>query len=92
MIIGTHQLKGKVEQLQEPFCIMEQERFDDGDDDNDENFRDDNDDEKKTESTEQQDKSVSEYTKSTSSKTSYNIVGIIRQKFLFNQYPKTIMR
>ena len=75
MILGTHQLKGKIEILDEPFCIMEKQTKGDGNDD-------------AMDDVEADELLLS----SSSSKTSYNIVGIIRRKFLFNQYPKTIMR
>ena len=57
MILGSHQLKGKVEKLKQPFCIME-----------------------KT------------YNPDTEELDCYKVVGVIRQKILFNQYPKVIMR
>ena len=80
MILGTHQLKGKIEILDEPFCIMEKLTKSDGDDnDSDDAMMDDVEDE-------------ADELLLSSSKTSYSIVGIIRRKFLFNQYPKTIMR
>ena len=79
MILGTHQLKGKIEILDEPFCIMEKQTKGDGINDADAVMDDVEADELLLSS-------------SSSSKTSYNIVGIIRRKFLFNQYPKTIMR
>ena len=80
MILGTHQLKGKIEILDEPFCVMEKQAKCDGNDDDADAVMDD---------VEADELLLSS---SSSSKTSYNIVGIIRRKFLFNQYPKTIMR
>lgn len=54
MILGSHQLKGKVETLKEPFCIMEKEYVNE--------------------------------------KLHYQVVGVVQEKLLFNQYPKIIMR
>jgi hypothetical protein len=56
MILGSHQLKGKVEQLKEPFCVMEKQY--------DENQQ----------------------------LQAYLVVGVVKQKLMFNQYPKVIMR
>ena len=56
MILGSHQLKGKVEKLNEPFTVME--------------------------------KQYDEHQKL----ESYQVVGVVRQKHMFNQYPKAIMR
>jgi predicted translin family RNA/ssDNA-binding protein len=56
MILGSHQLKGKVEQLNEPFTVMEKQY------DENKNLE------------------------------SYQVVGVVRQKLMFNQYPKVIMR
>lgn len=54
MILGTHELKGKVEKLKQPFCILEKQ----SDEEN----------------------------------ASYEVTGVVKQKLLFNQYPKIIMR
>lgn len=54
MILGSHQLKGKLETLKEPFCILEKEYIDE--------------------------------------KLHYKVVGVVKEKLLFNQYPKIIMR
>lgn len=62
MILGSHQLKGKVESIKDPFCLMEKVYGEDGDDDD-----------KKT-------------------LIAYQVIGIVKQKFLFNSYPKVIMR
>jgi hypothetical protein len=56
MILGSHQLKGQVETLKEPFCVMEKQY------DGNQNLR------------------------------SYQVIGVVRQKLLFNSYPKVIMR
>mmetsp|Transcript_18577 Transcript_18577/g.44853 ORF Transcript_18577/g.44853 Transcript_18577/m.44853 type:complete len:193 (+) Transcript_18577:82-660(+) len=57
MILGSHQLKGKIEKLKEPFCLMEKV-----------------------------------YNKENQSLEAYQVVGIVKQKYLFSQYPKVIMR
>ena len=56
MTLGSHQLKGKIEKLKEPFSVMEKEY--------DEN----------------------------QSLKAYKIIGTVHEKFIFNQYPKVIMR
>lgn len=56
MILGSHELKGKVENLKESLCVM-QKNFDGAKD-----------------------------------IESYMVVGIIKKKLIFNQYPKVIMR
>ena len=55
MIVGTHQLKGVVEKLKKPFCVLTKQKEED-------------------------------------EKTSYRVTGLVTEKILFNQYPKTIMR
>lgn len=74
MILGSHQLKGKVKKLKDPFCLMEK-RYTNGttDDGNNNN---------------------SNVGLSSSSKQieSYQIIGIVKEKFLFETYPKAIMR
>ena len=55
-IVGSHQLKGKIESLKQPFCVL-----------------------KKVYDEKQQ-------------LQQYEVVGMVQSKFLFNQYPKTIMR
>jgi len=56
MILGSHQLKGKVETLKQPFALLEKCY-----DENDELCR-------------------------------FEVKGVVRQKILFDQYPKVIMR
>ena len=58
MILGSHQLKGSVETLKDPFCLMEK-------------------------------KYTSEQPKELKA---YQIKGAVTQKYLFNSYPKVIMR
>lgn len=53
MILGTHQLKGSVQKLPQPFCVLEKEN--DGE------------------------------------ALAYSVKGVITQKILFNNYPKTII-
>ena len=58
MILGSHQLKGKIEKLKEPFCLMEKV-----------------------------------YNKENQSLLeAYQVIGIVKQKYLFSDYPKVIMR
>lgn len=59
MILGNHQLKGSIEKLKDPFCLMEK-KYKEG----------------------IQPKELD----------SYQIAGMIKQKYLFNCYPKVIMR
>jgi hypothetical protein len=56
MILGSHQLKGKIETLKENFFVMEKQ-YDE-----------------------------------TERLESYRVAGIIKTKYMFNQYPKVIMR
>lgn len=57
MVLGSHQLKGKTENLKDEFFVMEKE-----------------------------------YSESTGALESYRVVGVIKTKYMFNQYPKVIMR
>jgi Ctf8 len=76
MILGTHQLTGKIETLKEPFCVMERRRGSSSS--NPEAMETENDYENENQER--------------SNQTSFHIVGVVRRKFLFNQYPKSIMR
>jgi hypothetical protein len=60
MILGSHQLKGKVEKLKQPFCLME--------------------------------KVYSNGNGHGGSLEAYQVIGIVRQRYLFSEYPKVIMR
>ena len=55
MILGRHELKGSVEKLKQPYCILQKQRDEED-------------------------------------AAQYQVVGVVTQKILFNQYPKTIMR
>jgi hypothetical protein len=55
MIIGSHELIGRTENLKEPFCVFEKIYSDGGE-------------------------------------LEYKVVGVIKKKLLFNNYPKTIMK
>ena len=57
MILGSHELKGKVETLKESLCVLQKN-----------------------------------YDNDSEQASSYELVGIIKQKLIFNQYPKVIMR
>ena len=57
MILGSHELKGKIETLKEPLTLMEKK-----------------------------------YNEETQSIEAYHVKAVIRQKLIFNQYPKVIMR
>jgi hypothetical protein len=78
MILGTHQLTGKIETLKEPFCVMERRRR--GSSSNGSATNMEFEDDYQNENQER------------SNQTSFHIVGVVRRKFLFNQYPKSIMR
>jgi Ctf8 len=58
MILGSHEMKGNLQTLKEPFCVLE----------------------KQTNSNEE------------GEETQYRVAGIVTQKVLFNNYPKTIMK
>mmetsp|Transcript_18261 Transcript_18261/g.25731 ORF Transcript_18261/g.25731 Transcript_18261/m.25731 type:complete len:140 (+) Transcript_18261:148-567(+) len=67
MTVGSHELKGSIVNLKEPFAVMKKKRkrsskSDNGDDENN------------------------------SSLVEYRVMGIVKKKFLFDQYPKSIMR
>ena len=57
MTLGSHQLKGKVEKLKEPFNVMEKV-----------------------------------YDENQQTLKCYKIIGIVKERLIFNQYPKVIMR
>ena len=56
MVLGSHELRGSVEQLKEPFTLLGKEQ------------------------------------NPTTGTTFYSVKGVVRQKLIFNQYPKVIMR
>ena len=56
MVLGSHQLKGSVETLKQPFCLLRKQY------------------------------------NHAKELQSYQIKGIVKQKYLFNNYPKVIMR
>jgi Ctf8 len=55
MIIGSHELVGRIEHLKEPFCVFEKIYSEGGE-------------------------------------LEYKVVGVMKKKLLFNNYPKTIMK
>ena len=74
MIVGSHQLKGKVIKLKDPFCLMEKRyTFIESSDES---------------------SSLSSQPKKKKQKQieSYQIIGIVKEKFHFVTYPKVIMR
>ena len=74
MIVGSHQLKGKVIKLKDPFCLMEK-RY---------TF---------LESSDESSSSSSQPKKKKQKQIeSYQIIGIVKEKFHFVTYPKVIMR
>ena len=73
MIVGSHQLKGKVIKLKDPFCLMEK-RY---------TF---------LESDESSSSSSQPKKKKQKQIESYQIIGIVKEKFHFVTYPKVIMR
>jgi Ctf8 len=77
LIIGSHELRGTIEPLAQPFCVLEKQiaaavTTSLGDDDDDENYDKNND--------------------ASSSSCFYQVRGIIDRKLLFRQYPKTLIR
>ena len=89
MTIGTHELKGKVEDLKQPFVVMKpRKRM--NDDENDgggihNNHRNGTEKRRKQESNSHGNMDVDV-------KEGYEIAGIIKNKILFDRYPKSIMR
>jgi Ctf8 len=78
LIIGSHELRGTIEPLAQPFCVLEKQiaaavttrRGDvENDDENDDDINND-----------------------ASSSCFYQVRGIIDRKLLFRQYPKTLIR
>ncbi|MGK3755087.1 MAG: hypothetical protein ACI8RD_007396 [Bacillariaceae sp.] len=74
MIVGSHQLKGKVIKLKDPFCLMEK-RYKVSDES-----------ESKSSSSSQPKKKKQKQIES------YQIIGIVKEKYHFVTYPKVIMR
>lgn len=80
MTLGSHRLKGTIVRLKEPFCLMQKQyEDDDNDDDDDDNTKNENNNTTRRRRKQQQLKS-------------YQIIGIVREKYLFASYPKVIMR
>jgi hypothetical protein len=78
MTIGTHELKGKMQDLKQPFVVMKpRKRMNDEDDIGTEKRR-------KLESTGN--------TMEIDVKDGFEIAGIVKSKILFDRYPKSIMR
>jgi hypothetical protein len=85
MTIGTHELKGKVEDLKQPFVVMKLRKRT-NEDNNDDNGGINStvaDKRRKLESSGNMNMDVKE---------GYTIAGIVKSKMLFDRYPKSIMR
>ena len=85
MTLGSHELKGKVETLKQPFVVMKKKRKRDesgegGGDGGDSSSNMDID------STDQGALAAS------GESVSYEVAGIVKKKMLFDNYPKSIMR
>jgi hypothetical protein len=83
MTLGSHELKGKVETLKQPFVVMKKKRkrgesADDGDGDSSSKMDIDS-------SGERESPILKE-------SVSYEVAGIVKKKMLFDNYPKSIMR
>jgi len=70
MILGSHELKGTLEPLEQPFVVLRAATT--------------------TKRKRDDDPTTEKRTKT--EKEGYEVAGIIRQKLLFNTYPKIIMR
>ena len=84
MTLGSHELKGKVETLKQPFVVMKKKRKRDesgeGGDGGDSSSKMDID-------------SADQGALATSGESvSYEVAGIVKKKMLFDNYPKSIMR
>ena len=75
MIIGTHELRGKIVQLQQPFLCLQKHINVAG-----------------KESIDTRPPAENSADNDATTTTQYCIKGIVKYKFIFNQYPKTIMR
>jgi Ctf8 len=70
MIIGTHELRGIVVKLTQPFVVLQ----------------------KSVGAQRDTNATIAPDSIDNASTTAYHMVGVVRYKLLFNQYPKTIMR
>ena len=86
MIIGTHELRGTIIELQQPFLCLQKKVKDDQTIDSSTNH------DGVVHTIDSDDEDNGDRTTTASFSTEYLIRGIIKYKFIFNQYPKTIMR
>lgn len=86
MIIGTHELRGTIIELQQPFLCLQKKVKDDQT--NDGSTKNDG----IIHMIDSDDEDNDDRTTTTSFSTEYVIRGLVKYKFIFNQYPKTIMR
>lgn len=85
MIVGSHELRGKVEKLALPFVVMRKIISTSDDFQNISN----------TDGNNNKDTSENNYPRAMSndvSSTSYEVAAIIRRKFIFTEYPNAIIR
>jgi hypothetical protein len=85
MIIGTHELRGKIIELPQPFLCLQKHIHDPGQSHNNSSNVD-------AMPLAEHETDPDTATTTTTNATEYVIRGIVKYKFIFNQYPKTIMR
>ena len=79
MVLGSHELRGTVESLKQPFCIFEKERGVAAGS-------------APTHSSISEINADKENSNESHGNVQYKVVGIITKKLLFNKYPKVIMK
>ena len=84
MTLGSHELKGKIEKLKQPFVVMRKRKRAHG-------LTGGVDEKLDLESMDTYAATVEDHG-STDGSVSYEVAGIITQKMLFDKYPKSIMR
>eukprot|EP00591_Stephanopyxis_turris_P010966 CAMPEP_0195512002 /NCGR_PEP_ID=MMETSP0794_2-20130614/4129_1 /TAXON_ID=515487 /ORGANISM="Stephanopyxis turris, Strain CCMP 815" /LENGTH=137 /DNA_ID=CAMNT_0040639715 /DNA_START=53 /DNA_END=466 /DNA_ORIENTATION=+ len=80
--VGSHELRGKIEKLQQPFVVMEK-IFESTDTCENKDIKD---------HCEQQHHGEMNRDTEPGGGVQYHVAGVIRKKLLFDQYPKSIMR
>jgi len=93
-VIGSHELRGKIEELKQPFVVMrpqisstqnKRQRLENGDakrmNESNENSR-----------TISDNQDANGNTKNDQSTRIYQMVGVVKKRFLFDRYPKSIVR
>ena len=87
MTLGSHELKGRVEDLKQPFVVMKKKRKRDGDGSGGGGGGDGGD----CSSEMDVDSSASAPSLSGAA-VSYEVAGVVKKKMMFDNYPKSIMR